>query len=351
MRTVHIGTASPYDVLIGENILPQAGELCARVVPPCKAAVVTDDTVAGLYLEPMMASLAASGYAPVSFRFASGEESKNIRTLSGILEFLAENQLTRSDLVIALGGGVVGDIAGFAASVYLRGVRFIQIPTTLLAQVDSSVGGKTAIDLRAGKNLAGAFYQPSLVLCDVAALRTLPPRQFSAGMAEVVKDATIFDRALFDEIGSGEYDIADVVERCVQLKRDVVVRDEFDRGERQLLNFGHTIGHGIERLSGYRILHGEAVGIGMAVCARAAWRMGWSGWNLSVDIIHTLEQYNLPTRCEYAPAQLAVACLVDKKRRGGSITLVVPEEIGHCVMKEIPVSELERFIELGAAEE
>jgi len=350
MRTVSVPTARPYDVHIGEGLLARAGELCSAVLRPCKAAIITDDTVAGLYLQAIEDSLRRGGYTPVAFQFAHGERSKNIGTLEAILEFLAGQQLTRSDVVVALGGGVVGDAAGFAAAVYLRGIKLIQIPTTLLAQVDSSVGGKTAVDLRAGKNLAGAFCQPDLVLCDIAALRTLEPAQFSAGMAEVIKDAAIFDRALFDSVSGGRHDLISTVERCVQLKRDVVARDEFDRGERQLLNFGHTAGHGIERLSGYTMLHGEAVGVGMVICARASYRLGLSKEDCAPPILAALRRYGLPTGCGYTAAEIAGACLTDKKRRGGTITLVIPERLGHCVLRDFPVADLENFIAEGMRE-
>ena len=255
MRTVHIDASTQYDVMIGENLIDRAGELTAKAMKPCRCAIIADDTVDELYGDRVQISFKYSGFDAVRFSFPAGESSKHIDTLSDILEFLAEQQLTRSDLVVALGGGVTGDMAGFAAAVYARGIRFIQIPTTLLAAVDSSVGGKTAIDLNAGKNLAGAFHQPSLVITDVDVIRALPPEQFACGAAEVIKHGVLFDPALFDRVEDGHWhgDMADVIARNVALKRDVVVGDEFDRGERALLNLGHTFGHAIEKCSGLSI--------------------------------------------------------------------------------------------------
>ena len=272
MRTVHVNTSTPYDVLIGPGLIDRSGELTAKVLKPCRCVIVTDSNVDELYGDRVQISFSYAGFEVSRCVFPAGEENKNIRTLSDILETLAERRVTRSDLVVALGGGVTGDMAGFAAAVYCRGIRFVQIPTTLLAAVDSSVGGKTAIDLRAGKNLAGSFHQPSLVITDTDVIRALPPALLSCGAAEAVKAGVLRDVQLFELLESGDWqaEIDEVVERCVAFKRDVVIGDEFDTGARAFLNLGHTFGHAIEVCSGLKLLHGQAVGIGLLMAAAAA---------------------------------------------------------------------------------
>jgi len=305
-------------------------------------AVVTDSIVGPLYLETVTASLSAAGYAVSTFEFPAGEESKNVSTLSDILEFLAKERLTRSGCLVALGGGVVGDMAGFAAAVYLRGIRYVQMPTTMLSAVDSSVGGKTAIDLKAGKNLAGAFLQPAAVLCGTDCLETLPPEVFADGAAEAVKTGVLCDESLFAlfEDGTLKADPAEVIARCVEYKAGVVERDEKEQGERKLLNLGHTVGHAIEKCSGYAIPHGHAVAAGLAVMARAAERLRWTNGPIAERVGRCLEAQGLPVSTEFSPEALAEAALADKKRAGDSITIVVPKEIGTCELLKIPVSEL-----------
>ena len=246
--------------------------IAASEVGVSNCAVITDSNVDKLYSNILISSLEKSGYKVSKFVFDAGEQSKNANTFVDILEFLANSGLTRSDCVFALGGGVVGDIAGFAASVYLRGIKFVQIPTTLLAAVDSSVGGKTAVNLPAGKNLVGAFHQPSLVLCDLDTLDTLPESVFQDGCAEVIKYGVIYDAGLFSHLAENglAFEREYVISRCVELKRNVVEQDEFDTGARQMLNYGHTIGHGIEAQSGFSVTHGQAVAIGMAIVSRAS---------------------------------------------------------------------------------
>ena len=338
MRTVHIDASTRYDVLIGADLIDRAGALTAGAVKPCKCAIVADDTVDALYGARVLDSFKAAGFDAVKVSFPAGEGSKHIGTLSDILEFLAEQRLTRTDLVVALGGGVTGDMAGFAAAVYARGIRFVQIPTTLLAAVDSSVGGKTAIDLRAGKNLAGAFHQPSLVITDTDVLKDLPAEQLSNGAAEAIKCGVLNDPAMFELLETGRWQdqIDRVVARCVAYKRDVVARDEFDTGERAFLNLGHTFGHAIEVCSKLTLLHGQAVGIGTLMAAACA---GCPEAMLR-RLADCLKKNGLPTRCPYSADALARAAMSDKKRAGGSITLVLPEAIGRCVLKKIPVSEL-----------
>ncbi|MBQ8228144.1 MAG: 3-dehydroquinate synthase [Clostridia bacterium] len=329
--------------------MSSAGERCKAIFGTCKVVLVTDDKVAPLYLEKVKASFVSAGYETVEFIFKNGEESKNIDTLSQLLEFMAENRVTRSDTVVALGGGVTGDMAGFAAAVFLRGIRFVQMPTTLLAMVDSSVGGKTAVDLKAGKNLAGAFYQPDLVLCDYNALDTLEPEIFAEGMAEVIKYGVIFDKDLFNLVKNSDVkkNIEKIITRCVELKRDVVEADEHDKGERQLLNFGHTIGHAVEKCSNFGISHGNAVAIGMVIAAKASYALGWVNENCTDDIIEALKNNSLPTESEFSAEELYDVTLNDKKRTGGTISLVIPEVMGKCVLKKVPVSQVLDFIKSG----
>jgi len=349
MRTIPVNTNPPYAVTIGPGLLKDCGPRLREVIPPCHMAVVTDSTVGPLYLETVTESLSAAGYAVSTFEFPAGEESKNVSTLSDILEFLAKERLTRSDCLIALGGGVAGDMAGFAAAVYLRGVRYVQMPTTLLSAVDSSVGGKTAIDLKAGKNLAGAFLQPAAVLCDTNCLASLPADAFADGAAEAVKTGILCDESLFAlfEDGTLAAEPGTVIARCVAYKAGVVERDEKEQGERKLLNLGHTVGHAIEKCSGYAIPHGHAVAAGLAVMARAAERLGWTEEPLAARICACLAKNALPISAEYALEALAEAALADKKRAGDSITIVVPRKIGLCELKTMPVTELLPVIRAG----
>lgn len=245
---------------------------------------------------------------------------------------------------MALGGGVVGDVAGFAAASYLRGIDFIQIPTTLLACVDSSVGGKTAIDLKAGKNLAGAFYQPKLVIADFETLSTLTDGIFADGMAEVIKYGVIFDKAFFEFLRDNEAkdNLEYVITRCVELKRDIVNADEKEKGVRALLNFGHTVGHAIEKCSGYKIPHGSAVAVGMVIISRAAYKCSFCDENYA-DIIASLnKKYSLPVSTDFSASELSSAAMADKKRAGDKIKLIIPEALGNCVIKSVPTSELEK---------
>jgi 3-dehydroquinate synthase len=276
------------------------------------------------------------------FIFPHGEHSKSIETLASLLSFLAEHKVARNDTIAALGGGVTGDLTGFAAACYMRGIKFVQIPTTLLAMVDSSVGGKTGINLPAGKNLAGAFYQPQAVLCDISTLDTLSDETFRDGCAEIIKYGVLADRNLFNT--PIRENLEYVIARCVEIKRDIVNEDEFEAGRRKLLNLGHTVGHAIEKLSGYTVTHGHAVAAGMAIVSRA------SGCPDAPEIITMLERYRLPINTAYNAQELARACLSDKKRAGDCITMIFPERIGQCVLKNIPVNELEPLIQRGLEE-
>lgn len=349
MRTITVNASTKYDVIIGSGLLSRLGAFAAEVHGCCKTAVISDSNVWPLYGKIASESLENAGFSVESFVFPAGEESKSGQTYLALLDFLAQRQLTRSDLIIVLGGGVTGDLAGFAAATYLRGVPFIQVPTTLLAAVDSSVGGKTAIDLPSGKNLAGAFYQPALVLCDTDCLQTLPREVFLDGCAEVIKYGVLFDPALFSMLEESGPDFCreDVIARCVELKRDVVAEDEFDRGTRQLLNLGHTIGHGVEAGSAFAVSHGKAVAIGMAIAARAAVAFDICNNEDTRRLIGLLEAFSLPTCTDIDVQQLYRCALSDKKRSGGSVNLIVPQRIGSCIIRKTPVEALKSFMEAG----
>lgn len=348
MTRIHVSASREYDVLVERGLLDSLGAQAKCTVGGQTAALVSDDRVAGLYAHRAARSLEQAGYRVVSFVFEQGEASKTLTTYSRLLSFLCEQRLTRTDPVIALGGGVTGDLAGFAAATYLRGVPLVQVPTTLLAMVDSSVGGKTAVDLPQGKNQVGCFYQPHLVLCDPDTLATLPEEQYKCGCAEVIKYAVLGSEAFFEQLHTPVRDqVEQVISTCVTMKRDIVHADEFDRGARQLLNLGHTIGHAVEAESGFSLLHGQAVAIGLAVIARAAAQKGFCTQETAQSIISLLTEYGLPTRTD-APAQaLLRAALSDKKLDGSCLHLIVPEAIGRCRIESIPTSELPGWLQAG----
>ncbi len=349
MKTITVSASRQYQVLIGSRLLQSLGSECAKVCKIGTAAVISDSNVFPLHGQAAIDSLEHAGYQVVHFVFPAGESSKNGQVFLQILNFLAENRLTRSDCIIALGGGVVGDMAGFAAATYLRGISYIQVPTTLLAAVDSSVGGKTAIDLDAGKNLAGAFYQPSLVLCDLDTLLTLPEDTFRDGCAEVIKYGILYDPALFAHLETYglSFHREDVIARCVALKRDVVMEDEFDTGARMRLNLGHTIGHGVEAQSNFTLSHGKAVAIGTAIVTRAAANTDVCPEDSKDRILKVLESFSLPTATNLTSEALLDFALSDKKRLGGTVNLIIPERIGYCRIVPTPVSQLQTFIQAG----
>ena len=348
MKKITVTASKTYDISIGTDILDRVGSYIRQAVGGNVAAVITDDIVAGLYGQRLTNALADSGYRVITHVIPNGESSKTPENFFAILNLLAQEKLSRTDVVVALGGGVVGDLAGFAAACYMRGVRFVQIPTTLLAAIDSSVGGKTAVNLHAGKNLAGAFYQPDAVLCDVSLLSTLRPEVFADGCAEVIKYGVIASRELFELIKSPIRDnLDDVIARCVEIKRDIVNEDERETGVRKLLNYGHTVGHAIETLSNYRISHGHAVAIGMAIEARAAVKMNLCAPEYLDELLKMLRLYNLPESTDYSASDLTNICLSDKKRDGEKLTMIFPVEIGKCVLKKISVSDLQTVIQQG----
>ena len=347
MITITVHASKTYNVCIGNGLLTRAGELAKEVLSPCRALILTDDNVAPLYADTLASSLKEAGYIPELYVVPHGEGSKSLSTLGALLEHLAENRYTRTDALFALGGGVVGDLGGFCASVYLRGIPFVQIPTTLLAAVDSSVGGKTAINLDAGKNLAGAFYQPRLVVCDPDTLSTLPPEIFADGCAEVIKYGVINDAELFRMLQKGTSPADErILARCVQNKRDIVEQDEYDTGTRQLLNLGHTIAHAIEKLSDFEISHGSAVAMGTVTVMRAAVLHGLCPRDDLDALIDLTQKLGMPTECPFGMEEIETIALSDKKRSGGSITLIVPYAIGDSRMFKLPADELQAWLQV-----
>jgi 3-dehydroquinate synthase len=350
VTSVQVNASKCYEIMIDHGLLDKAGQYIKNAAGGSKTAVITDDTVGRLYGQRVINSLEKEGYQVFKLVFPHGEKSKNAVNFIKTLNFLANNGFSRKDVVVALGGGVIGDLAGFAAASYMRGIKLVQIPTTLLSAVDSSVGGKTAIDLDAGKNLAGAFYQPELVICDYTTLATLNTETLNAGCAEVIKYGVICDKELFENLKSPlDTQIEEIIARCVTIKRDIVIQDERDTGIRNILNFGHTIGHAVELCSGYEISHGFAVAIGMAAMARAAEKNGYCSIDCRDAIIQMLKRFSLPTETKFKAEELYNAALSDKKNEGNIITVIIPREIGKCELKKITMSELKEIIELGVS--
>ena len=337
MQVIHVDLgAHDYDIEIEAGLLPQIGAKVAKLLPKAKkAAIISDTNVAPLYAAKLEASLAAAGLGVVKVIIEAGEQSKNMTVLSSVLEQLAQGGLTRSDVVLTLGGGVVGDLGGFAAASYMRGVAFVQVPTSLLAQIDSSVGGKVAVDLAAGKNLAGAFYQPKAVFIDTDLLATLSTRFLHDGLAEAIKYGCIKDAALFDKIAGFANDAAllanidDIVAICCAIKARIVEQDEFDTGLRMLLNFGHTLGHAVEQHFGYSgFTHGEGVAIGMYQLTKRTEELGLTPTGSAERIKGVLQKYNLPIDAGVAKSELLDTMARDKKKNGNSITIIILRAIG-----------------------
>lgn len=343
MKTVRVNAGKGYDILIEKGLLSQCGKLISEVASAKKVCVISDSNVYPIYGENVKNQIEAQGFDVSAFVFPAGEESKTTSTVLQMVNFLADKGLTREDLVVALGGGVCGDMAGFAAAIYLRGIDFVQIPTTLLAQVDSSVGGKTAVDLPAGKNLCGAFHQPLLVVIDPNVLDTLPEKYYSDGMAEVIKYGCIKSLDFFERIekeNSRDF-IDELIYTCVDIKRRVVENDEKEKGERALLNFGHTAGHAIEKLWNFStVTHGAAVGIGMVMITKACEAHGITEKGTSERIAAVLRKYNLPVEDSHSVSDIVNAMQHDKKRTGNGIKLVILSKIGESFIRPTTKDEL-----------
>lgn len=344
-----------YELIITKNHLDQVADWVKGLWSPRMIALITDERVAPLYADHVKVQLEAVGYKVIVFTVPPGEESKSLEMATMLYQQLIHYQFSRKDGVIALGGGVVGDLAGFVASTYMRGLAFLQIPTTLLAQVDSSIGGKTAVNLAEGKNLVGTFYQPDGVLIDVSTLETLPLRHIREGIAEIVKSAAIADPQLWQLLVTlnDEKDVLthsiEVITACCEIKRKIVEEDEKESGQRMILNFGHTIGHAIEKTVGYgKVNHGEAVAIGMVQISQAAENQQQMPDGMTQQLKTMLEKFHLPTELEetdWNQRELYKAICHDKKNLGGQMNIILLEEIGKAVIKSIPTEEMKQYLQ------
>lgn len=347
--TVSCKEVPAYKIIIKKDILASIGERVRPLTKAKRALIVTDSNVAPLYLKKVIDSFKAVGFDTCSFAFTAGESSKNLETVNHIMECFALNRLTRSDIAVALGGGVVGDLTGFASAIYLRGIDFVQIPTSLLAQVDSSVGGKTGCDLPFGKNLCGAFHNPIAVFIDAKTLKTLPVSRMADGFAEAIKAGAIRLPELFELFENGaEENIEEVILKSVQMKATVVENDFTEQGERTLLNFGHTLGHAIEKYENFcGLSHGEAVAVGMSIITKASEKAGLTKIGTHQRLVDCLEKYSLPTKTSIPLEKLCEIAVSDKKSVGNSIKLVLISEIGKAFVKTFPWDGLYDFLSEG----
>jgi 3-dehydroquinate synthase len=359
VRTVHVPLGErSYEIKIGTGLIGRLGEECARLGFHRRCALISDARVAPHYAEPARESLARAGFESVFIRVPAGETAKSLKTVHACYDRLATERLERKSFVVALGGGVVGDLAGFVAATYLRGIPFVQVPTTLLAQVDSSVGGKVGVNLKAGKNLVGAFYQPRLVLCDLRSFDTLPGREYRSGLAEVIKYGIIRDARLFRRLeqelpkllSREPHALAAIIARCCEIKAEVVSQDETESGVRAILNFGHTVGHGLEAISHYgKYLHGEAISIGQAAAARLSAEFVGLPQPDVARISGLLRAAGLPTELVLTAAarqRLFAAMQLDKKVSGGEIKFVLATKIGHAEFGHaVPLPALLRMLD------
>lgn len=347
MDKISVNVSKKYDILVGRGVIDNAHAIISNYCPKGKIAIVTDDIVDGLYGNKLLNSLIEAGYVACKFVFENGEKAKCFKTLSEILEFLAIHSFKRDDCLIALGGGVVGDITGLSAALYMRGIKFIQIPTTLLAMVDASIGGKTAVDLKAGKNLAGAFWQPSLVVCDIDIIEKLPKDIFTEGMGEVIKYDVIGNYGIMNDILQNKLmdNLSKTILNCIEFKKKVVEEDEFEtKGIRKILNVGHTIAHGIEKISNYEISHGYAVGTGLVWEAAIAYKLNLCPLNLFELIKKVVIMSGLLVNLDCDKRDLIDAMKNDKKNSDDLISFILPIELGNCVEKKLSTDELEYLL-------
>ena len=347
MNTINVKASQNYDVLIGSGILQNAGSYAAGVLRSRRTMIVSDDNVFPLYGNTLKASLEAAGFEVAEFVFPHGEQSKSHDTLLKVYSALAENNITRSDSLFALGGGVTGDLAGFAAASYLRGIDYVQVPTSLLAQIDSSVGGKTAVDIPAGKNLVGAFKQPRLVIADTGTLSTLPEDFFTDGMGEAVKYGMIWSDELFGLISAGNIreHLEEMIVKCVDIKRQVVETDEYDKGLRMILNFGHTLGHAIEKTQNFcGLSHGKAVAVGMYLITKAAEKHRIITEPISEKLKHCLVTNGLPSEVNIPSETLFGNSINDKKRFSDDINVIICKTVGKADIVKMPINEYHKLI-------
>lgn len=342
---------NPYEVIVGHDILRRTGEFVGQLLPAGKCAVVTDNNVGPLYAEEVISSLEHSGYEVTQIEVPAGEKSKSMGTAEEVCDAMISAGLDRRSFVVGLGGGVVGDLSGFVASIYYRGIPHIQIPTSIVAQVDSAVGGKTGINSKLGKNLVGAFHQPTLVIADTVTLDTLPKREFNEGFAEIIKHAAIRDAEMLDGLDDLTPEVMPaLISRNVKIKALIVVEDEFERhGLRALLNFGHTIGHAIENTAGYgRYLHGEAISLGLAAALYLSEKKAGLAPEISAKVLQALRKFDLPTQlpADLTTEKLMAALSRDKKFEAGEIRFVLVPELGSAfVSKDVTETDLIEAIE------
>ena len=346
MKTIEVKTGRPYNIYIEHGIIKNAGKFVRDVSKAVRAVIISDSNVAPIYADIVENSLKENGFETSMFVFEAGEERKRLATIAKMYEHFFEHSITRTDIIVALGGGVTGDMAGFAAASYLRGIDFVQIPTSLLSQVDSSVGGKTGVDLPTGKNLVGAFWQPNVVLIDPDTLDTLPQKFFNDGMGEVIKYGCIRSKSLFERLEreNAKGIIDDIIYECISIKRDVVENDERDTGERAILNFGHTFGHALEKLHNYSgITHGEAVAVGALTLTKITEEKNITANGVSEKISTLLKKYNMPTETEFSLTDIVKATKGDKKSSGKSLNFIFIRDIGECFINKIENDKIPEF--------
>lgn len=350
MKNISVATGRPYEIYIQRGIIDECGKYVRKVSKASKVMIISDTNVFPLYGERVKKSLAENDFEVYSFVFEAGEQSKRLDTVAKMYNELANNGFVRSDIIVALGGGVTGDMSGFTASTYLRGIDFVQIPTSLLSQVDSSVGGKTGVDIAQGKNLVGAFWQPSAVLIDPNTLDTLTDHFFADGMGEVIKYGCIKNSELFKtlEENNAREIIEDIIYECVKIKRDVVENDELDKGERALLNFGHTLGHAIEKEHNFEtISHGQAVAVGMVMITKASENAGLTPKGTADRIARLCEKYNLPFSDNTPIENIVKSSFSDKKSTGKAISLIIIDDIGTSRIYPVAKDDMLKFISNG----
>lgn len=347
MNTIRVKTSKEYDIIIDSGILRNSGELCKRVVSGKRILILTDTNVAKLYAQETASAFKNSGFDVTIYTVKAGEKSKSCDNLLKIVSHLVSNHFERDDTLVTLGGGVVGDLGGFAAATYLRGINLVHIPTTLLACVDSSIGGKTGVNIKYGKNLFGSFYQPSLVICDTDLISTLPEKIKADGIAEIIKYGLMADPDILKLIESDTPDYSTIIGICAKLKAETVACDEHDTGLRQILNFGHTVGHAVEACSKYKISHGYAITIGMSVIIKAQCKLNKLDNSVYERFCNIAEKFKLPLDCNFSINELKKYIYIDKKRKDDKIALVILKEVGTAEVITVNDDELTDILEKG----
>jgi len=337
--TVNVSTS--YDIVIEKGISDKIGKLITEVCNCCKVLIITDSNVPKEYSQKIYDNLQKIGYMPFIYTIPSGESSKSITNFALIHNYLAENLFSRKDLIVAVGGGVVGDLSAFVASTYMRGIKFVNVPTTMLSCIDSSVGGKTGVNLECGKNLVGTFYQPSLVVVDPLFLNSLPKDIYNDGLGEAIKYG-IMDSSVWEVLkNDANNNIEEFIYKCLSIKKYVVEQDEKEGGLRQVLNLGHTFGHAIETLSNYTILHGIAVVKGIVIIAKYALKNGEISQEKYNEIVSVISKYDIDYTCPYSLEDLKLIMQKDKKANGGFVNLICIKDIGKVYIKNIKIDEIQ----------